>query len=87
MEADFSRHRSWCYIVCSAERRKEIVESVFVRDVDGGEPQAPFALLASEEIVVADGGVEETSRRDARWVLVVVLCVGRRDAYQAGSEL
>ena len=87
MEADFSRHRSWCYIVCSAERRKEIVESVFVRDVDGGEPQAPFALLASEEIVVADGGVEQASRRDARWVLVIVLGVGSRNANEVGCEL
>ena len=71
----------------SAEGRKEIVECVLVRDIDGGKPQAPSALIASEEIVVADGGVEQAARRDARRVLVVVFGVGSRDADQLGSEL
>ena len=71
----------------SAERRKEVVECVLVRDIDGGEPQTPLSLVAIEEVVVADGRVEQASRRDARGVLVVVLSIGSRNADQTGSEL
>jgi len=65
----------------------ELVERIFVRDVDGGEAKTPFALVAVENVVVADGGIEQAARRDPRRVLVVVLGVGRRDADPAGSEL
>ena len=87
MEANFGRHRSRCDVVRSTESRKEVVQSVLVRDVYGSEPKAPFALVAVEEVVIADRGVEEASRRDARRILVIILSPGRRDADQTGSEL
>jgi hypothetical protein len=37
-----------------AERGKEVVERVHVRDVDGGELQAPFVAVTAEEVAITD---------------------------------
>ena len=58
VEANFRRERTWRHIVRSAEGREEVVKGVLVRDIDGSEPKAPFALVAMEEVVVPDGGVK-----------------------------
>ncbi len=59
----------------AAEGGKEVVERVFVGDVDGRKLRAPFETFAVEEIVMADRDVEQITRRDPRWVFVVVLGV------------
>ncbi len=64
----------------AAEGGEEVVEGVFVGDVDGGEAEAPLVFVAGEEVVVAEGGVEDVAGGDAGWVLVVILGVGRGDA-------
>jgi hypothetical protein len=46
----------------AAEGGQEVVESVLVEDVDAGQSQAPFVLVAVEKIVLTDGGVEEIAR-------------------------
>ncbi len=51
VEADFSGERARRHIVGSAERREEVVEGVLIGDIDRGEPEAPFALFAVEEVV------------------------------------
>ena len=57
----------------AAEGREEVVERVLVGDVDCSELETHLVLIAAEDVVVPDGNVEKASRRDARWVLVVVL--------------
>jgi len=47
--------------VGAAEGGEEVVEGVFVGEVDGGEAEAPLVLVAVEEIVLANGGVEEVA--------------------------
>ncbi len=81
VEADLGRQGARCYVVRAAEGGEEVVQGVLVGDVDGGEAQAPAAVLfAAEEVVLSDGEIEEVAWSDARRVLVVVLGVGRRDA-------
>jgi hypothetical protein len=50
------------YVVRAAEGGQEVVESVLVEDVDAGQSQAPFVLVAVEKVVLTDGGVEEIAR-------------------------
>ena len=87
VESHLCSERTWSHIMRSAEGREEVVKGVLVGDIDGSEPKAPFALVAMEEVVVPDGGVEQAARGDARRVVVVILGVGRRNADQVGSEL
>jgi hypothetical protein len=58
--------------VCAAEGGEEVIERVFVGQVDDGEAKAPLVAVAAEEVVVADRHVEEVARSDARRILVVV---------------
>ena len=71
----------------AAEGGKEVVERVLIGDVDCSELQTHFVLIAPEEVVMSDGNVEKASRRDARWVLVVVLCIRLRYLQKSGPEL
>ena len=58
--------------VRAAEGREEVIQRFLVGQVDDGEAQAPLVAVAVEEIVVADGEIEEIARCDARRILVVV---------------
>ena len=71
----------------AAERREEVVESVFVRDVDRSELQADFVLFRVEQVVVADGDIEQAPRLNPLRILVVVLPAWRWYLHQAGREL
>ena len=44
--------------VRAAEGGEEVVESVFVGQVDDGEAEAPLVAVAIEQVVVADGQIE-----------------------------
>ena len=87
MEADLCRHGTRRYVVRAAEGGEEVVECVFVGDVDGGEAEAPLVAVTLEEVFLTDRGVEEATRVDALWVFVVISSVGSRNADQAGGEL
>jgi hypothetical protein len=87
VESDLSRQRARRHIVRAAEGGKEIVECVLVGQVDRRELEAHLVLIAVEEVVMSDGNVEKASRRDTRWVLVVVLCIRLRYLQKSGPEL
>src|SRR5450755_2893109 len=87
VEPNLRRQRSRRDVMCPAERGKEVVERIFVRNVDGCEPQAHLVLVALEYVVMPDRDIEQVSRRDARRILVVVLRVRRRHLQQTRPEL
>ena len=58
--------------MCAAERRKEVIQRVFIGDVDPGQLEAPSVSVAFEEIVVANGGIEEIAWLDPLRILVVI---------------
>jgi hypothetical protein len=74
-------------VVCAAERGKEVIQRVFIGDVDTGQLQAPAVCVAFEEVVIADGRVEETPRSNARWAVVVIPGAWRGYAEKARTEL
>ena len=78
VESDLSRKRTRRYVVRAAEGREEVVECVLVGQVDRCELQTHLVLVTAEDVVVSDRNVEQASRRDTRWVLVVVLRVRLR---------
>ena len=78
VESDLSRKRTRRYVVRAAEGREEVVERVLVGQVDRCELEAHLVLIPAEDVVMSDGNVEKASRRNARWVLVVVLSIRLR---------
>ena len=58
VEGELDRLCTRRYVVCSAERREEIVQGRFVGQVDHGEAQAPLVAVAVEKIVMAHGKVK-----------------------------
>ena len=79
VEAEFGGEGARREVVRAGERREEVIERVFVGDVDGGEVEAPFVLVAAEEVVLAQRGIEDVAWCDALRVVVVVAGVGRGD--------
>ena len=86
MEADLCRQRARCDVVRSAEGGEEVVERVLVGQVHAAETKTPAVLLGVEEVVFADGGIEEISLGDPGWIFVVVLCVGCRNADESRGK-
>src|ERR1700745_1874132 len=75
VEPDLRRQCTRRDVVRAAEGGKKVVKSVLVCDVDGRELETHLVLIAPEQVVMSDGNIEQASRRDTRWVLVVVLRV------------
>ena len=75
VETDLSGDSPRRHIVRAAERGKEVVECVFIRDVDDGQLRAHFVLIPAEQVIVSHTKVEKTPGRDALGVVVVILGV------------
>jgi len=87
VEAYLSRQSARCDVVRAAEGGEEVVEGVLVGDVDAGETKTPFVLVAVEEVVLADGGIEEAALLNAGRMLVVIFRSRCRNGYEFGGEL
>ena len=87
VEAHFGRKRSRSHVVCSAERRQEVVKRVLVCDIHSRQAQTPSIPVTPEDVVFANGSVEEIAWCNALWVLVVVSGVRGRDIDQMGGQL
>jgi len=66
--------------VRAAEGREEVIQGILVRNIDRRQIEVHLVAIFVEEIILADGGVEEVAGRDARRVLVVVLRSRRGNA-------
>ena len=49
----------------AAKGGKKIIERGLVRQIDGGEPQAPLVTVAVEQVVVSYARIEKAARRGA----------------------
>src|SRR5580658_6010345 len=87
VEPDLSANAPRRHEVRPAERRKEVIQRLFIRDVDDRESSAHLVLVSVEKIVVADGEIEEVSLRNARRILVIVLAIRRRHGNERRSKL
>src|ERR1700679_78213 len=72
VEAQLRRHGARRNVVGSTEGGEEVIERVFVGDVDGSQAEAPFVAVALEEVVLTNRRVEKATRLDTRGVVVVV---------------
>src|ERR1700723_3366743 len=87
MEAYLGRQGARRNVVRATEGGEEVIECVFVGDVDASEAEAPFVFIAIEEIVLADGEIEEAALLNAGRMMVVILRSGCRDGYKFRGEL
>lgn len=54
MKADLRRESARRNVVRSTKRREEVVQRIFIGDIYSGQTQAPFVLIAVEEVVLTD---------------------------------
>src|SRR5579862_9254957 len=82
VKPNLRRQRSRSDVMGAAERRQEVVERIFIRDVDRRELQAYLVFVAMKNIVVTHSEVKQISRRDAWRIVIVILRPGCRDLEQ-----
>src|ERR1700679_513793 len=82
VEADLSRQSTRRNVMRAAEGGEEVVQSVFVGNVDACQTEAPFVFVAMEEVVLTDRSVEEVSVFNAGRIVVIVAGAGSRDGHQ-----
>lgn len=63
VEADLPGKRAGRHVVRAAERGKEVVQRVLVRQIDHREADAPFVPVAVEQVVVAHREVKQVPRK------------------------
>lgn len=68
----------------AAERGKEIVQRVLVRQIHCRQLQAHLVPLSVKQIVVSDRKIEQVPRRNPRRILVGILGPGRWNRGQSG---
>src|ERR1700722_8960114 len=73
VQCDLCSHGARSYIVRAAEGGEEVIQSVLVRDVYGCKVEVDLVVLPMEDVVFADGGVEQVARSDAGRIMVVIL--------------
>ena len=66
----------------AAERGKEVVQHVAVRQIYDGHTGAPLETIAVEHVVVSQGQIEQTALLDSWRIAIVVFGSGRRYRYQ-----
>ena len=71
----------------AAERRKKVVECVLVGQVNNGHLSGPLVFFGVEQIVIAYCEIEQMSRCDPWWIMVVVFCAWCGDGDESGSIL
>src|ERR1700692_3850994 len=86
VEADLRSQGTRSDVVRAAKGRKEIIERGLIRQVDGGEPQAPLVTVTVEKIIVPDASIEKTARRDALRIVIVIFFSRRGNLEKYGTE-
>src|SRR5271170_6178170 len=82
VETNLCRESSRGHIVSSAERRQKVVKRVLVGDVDGLQAQTPSVIVTFEDVVFANGGVEQIAWLDPLRILVVIARVRSGNFHQ-----
>ena len=86
MKTDLRGQGAWRHIVRAAKRRKKVVQRIIVGQVNGGQLQAHFVLIAVQDVVVPERQVEQIAVRNARRIVVIVLGIRRGHLDERGSE-
>ena len=73
VEAQLSCVTSWSHEVRAAECGQEVVKRHLVRHINGSELKTPPVLVATKNVVISHRDVEEMTRGDARWIVIVIL--------------
>jgi len=68
----FNRQGPRRNVMCAAERGKEVVDRLFVEQVDGRQLHAPLIAIAVKQVVVAERQIKQVARLGSLRVVVVV---------------
>ena len=88
MEADLRGQSPRGYVVRAAEGGKEVVQRVFVCQIDRRQLQADSVTVVVEmtQMVISNGEIEETAVLNAGGMMIIVFCAGRRNVDQVRGE-
>ncbi len=86
VKPELSRQRARRYVMRATEGGQEVIQHIIVGDIDGGELKTPLVAVAVENVVVTHGDIEEISRCDTRWIVIVVLGSIRWNVHETGSD-
>ncbi len=78
MKTDGRGQRARRNIMRSAERGKEIVECLFVRQIDNFQAGAPLIPVGIKQVVISQGDVEQVARLNSLRIVVVIFRPGQR---------
>lgn len=60
----------------SDEGREKVIQSVVIRDVDHRKLQRHVIRFSVKEVIHPQAGIEQVTRRDPRWIEVVISVPG-----------
>src|SRR6185437_3654381 len=61
VESDLGGQGTRSYVMRATEGREEVIERVFIGDVDAGQAEAPSVAVAGEEVVRAERHIKEAA--------------------------
>ena len=81
VEAEFHGFAPRRDVMGAAEGGKEVVQRLFVRQIDDGESEADLVSLRFEvkHVVIADAQIKQMAGQDARRIVVVIFRARRRN--------
>ena len=83
VQRDLRRQRARSDVVRATKRGEEVVERVLVGDVYRSQVEVSLEVLLVEDVVFADGDIEQAARRDALGIVVIIASVGRGNVDEA----
>src|SRR5579862_6573935 len=70
------------YVMGSTKSREEVIERLFVGQVDRRKSNAPLVFVPVEDVVVTHGEVKEIARSDAGRIVIVIFRTRRGNAQE-----
>jgi len=71
MESNFRGECARGHIVSTRAGCWEVVESNLVADVHASKLNTPLVFFAVKQVVVPDRHIEQVTRRDAWWIMII----------------
>ena len=82
VERYLTGQRAWRDVMRAAKGGEEVVERVFVRQINDGQLGAPFVFVAVKDVVMAQSQIEQAPVLNALWIVIIILFARCRNVDQ-----
>ena len=87
METKLACYGSRRNVVRSTEGGEKVIECVIVGEIDERNLSTPLVTIALEQIVITNRQIEQVTRSNSWWIVIVVLGTWRRHLKQGRTKL